>query len=323
MTSLARMVIADLYVCVGIVLCRIPCILGATVTGLLGARFWRCRTARPPPPPLPAARIDIRQRPLTAHHQSSYLFSLPLELRQCIYEHALGGHLVKLRLAASKGHKHYVIASMFYMPPEDPDKILNLRVHPPADEIPVALLRSCRQVYLEALPVLHRKNTFYFLAHEFHTVLLAALGEYCVHDIRNVYLRQDSVNKPGPTYASRWGAVFTLLKQMRGLECLSLELHAGVVVIDQTEPHPLGAVLGSAWGRGVLSIRGLRRFALFFSTGDPPMLPEFSFRLSERLRTLMTGERADERYAEFLAMSRAGRERRETAAVLEAAAVGH
>jgi hypothetical protein len=116
--------------------------------------------------------------------------------------------------------------------------------------------------------------------------------------------------------------VFALLKQMRGLECLSLELHAGVV-IDQTKPHPLGAVLGSAWGRGVLSIRGLRRFALFFSTGDPPMLPEFSYRLSERLRTLMTGEKADERYAEFLAMNRAGRGRRETAATLEAAAVGH
>jgi hypothetical protein len=53
------------------------------------------------------------------------------------------------------------------------------------------------------------------------------------------------------------------------------------------------------------------------------MLPEFSYRLSERLRTLMTGEKADERYAEFLAMNRAGRGRRETAATLEAAAVGH
>ncbi|KAF8209305.1 hypothetical protein K438DRAFT_1810816 [Mycena galopus ATCC 62051] len=300
----------------------VPCLIYGS--RLSERRFRRREAARPPPPPLPAARIDIWQRPWTEQSQSSRLLSLPLELRRCIYDHALGGRLVKLHIAASKYHKHYVIFSTCYEPVEDPDRILRLLIQPPADAIPVALLLSCRQIYLEALPILHQRNTFYFLAHEFHTAVVAALGRYCLPNLRSVYLRHDSgitalgSSRPIHQYDSQWPAMFALLRQMR-LESLVFELDPDVA-IDAAEPYPHCTVLDTAWARGLLSVRGLRRFTLLFARGGLPMLPGFNDSLLEQLRALLTDEKADEQYASFLAGNLPWQRRVETTAPPEAAA---
>ncbi|KAJ7237728.1 hypothetical protein B0H12DRAFT_1138444 [Mycena haematopus] len=320
MVSIARRLYNAVVAWVAIVLCHLPSIPYRVMCGsrLSKRRFLR-RVAQPLPPPLPATRIDMGRRPLAEQSQSSRLLSLPLELRQCIYVHALGGRLVKIHLAASKYHKHYVIVSTYYQPMEDPDKILHLQRQPFADDIPVAFLLSCRQIYLEALPILHQRNTFYFLAHDFHTVAFAALGQYCLQDIRSVYLRHDSastaLSKP-TSLDSQWTSVFSLLRQMR-LESLIIELPAGVVV-DDAEPYPHDAVLDSVWGRAVIHVRGLQCFTLFFTRGDPPLLPGFNNSLLRRLRALMTDEKADEYFASFLSGGQEGAG--ETAATLEAAA---
>ncbi|KAJ6500818.1 hypothetical protein C8R45DRAFT_979219 [Mycena sanguinolenta] len=298
MASMARRLYVTVVEWAAIALCLsyIPCraMLGR------GARLSKNRRGtRLFPPPLPTARIDIRRRAMAEQPRSSRLLSLPPELRQLIYDHALGRRLVKIQLAASKYHKNYVFASTFYQPIEDPDKIFEYQHQPLADDISVALLLSCRQIYLEALPILHRRNTFYFSVHDFHTVATAALGQYCLKDIRSVYLRDSSTALDKPLYFdSQWSTAFLLLRQMR-LESLTIELPASVIV-DETKPHPHDAVLDSGWGRGIVQVKGLRRFMLFFTSGDPPLLPGFNNSFLGRLRAIITGEKADEYEGSFL-----------------------
>ncbi|KAJ7490973.1 hypothetical protein FB451DRAFT_1389717 [Mycena latifolia] len=140
------------------------------------------------------------------------------KLRQCIYAVTLGGRVVTLGLVASASR----IKSMCHEPADDADNGPT-RLDVPAEKIPIALLFACRQVYLEALPILHQRNTFHFQVDEFEVVLLAALGRYCLPDIRSVYLCR--------TYHSfgvpNWSNVFELLRQM-GLHSLIFEFTARV-----------------------------------------------------------------------------------------------
>ncbi|KAF7359057.1 hypothetical protein MSAN_01246700 [Mycena sanguinolenta] len=296
MTSMARRLYVTVVEWAAIALC-LSCIPCKAILGR-GARLAKNRrAARLFPPPIPTARVDIRQRPMAEQAQNSRLLSLPPELRQLVYEHALGGRLVKIQLAASKYHTNYVFASTFYQPVDNPDKILLLQHRPPADDIPVALLLSCRQVYLEALPILHRRNTFYFLIHDFHMAAIAALGQYCLKDIRSVYLRDNSTAL-GIYFDSQWSAAFLLLRQMC-LESLTIELPASAIV-DEAKPHPHEAVLDSVWGRGIVKVRGLQRFTLFFTRGDPPLLPGFNHSILGQLRAIVTGEKVDEDDDSFL-----------------------
>ncbi|KAJ6555464.1 hypothetical protein DFH09DRAFT_1492835 [Mycena vulgaris] len=46
----------------------------------------------------------------------------------------------------------------------------------PADDIPIALLLSCRQVNLEVLRIMHQRNTFHFHAKELNTMVLGRTG---------------------------------------------------------------------------------------------------------------------------------------------------
>ncbi|KAJ6562308.1 hypothetical protein B0H19DRAFT_1144128 [Mycena capillaripes] len=75
----------------------------------------------------------MRRRTLWKQRPSFRLLELPLELRQCIYEYALGGRVIRLELVI---YAHPL--------PQRTGKV-------PADIIPAALLLTCRQAYIEAL----------------------------------------------------------------------------------------------------------------------------------------------------------------------------
>ncbi|KAJ6567095.1 hypothetical protein B0H19DRAFT_718759 [Mycena capillaripes] len=246
------------------------------------------------PPPLPSVRLDIRKCPPSQQPAECTLLHLPLELRQCIYEQALGGRLISLKLVASRTHGHTIVRSTYYKLPDDLHSAsILVGSSPAADRISTALLLSCRQVYLEALPIMHRRNTFHFLAHELEIIVLSALGGYCLSNIRSVCLRHHyrTMN------AAPWAMVFQLLHQMQLRE---LAFEFDFQLLEWSEITPQRDVLNTDWGRRVLGMRNLREFGLFFTNGDPPEYPVYRTNIAERLRQLIIGSEADERYKCFL-----------------------
>ncbi|KAJ7184622.1 hypothetical protein C8R46DRAFT_1064657 [Mycena filopes] len=189
----------------------------------MGGRIRRCGNVFTyTMPPLPKTRIDIRQLPMVVQPDTCYLLQLPLELRQRIYEDLLGGRLIRIELLP--GEFEGVPASIlpsYYTPDDDLARgavPIDRRVLA-ADFISPQLLRSCRQVYIEALPVLHQRNTFHLPADHLATVVDGALGSYCLPDIRSVYLECNIYPQDGPP-----DTVVPLLRRM-GLRRLAFEMN--------------------------------------------------------------------------------------------------
>ncbi|KAJ7723038.1 hypothetical protein B0H14DRAFT_3006078 [Mycena olivaceomarginata] len=268
------------YFC--LILCC-PCFCGIFVCGGVGGRcggvhvFERVLPTLPHPLPLPTPRIDIQHLPVKEQPQSCYLLSkLPLELRQCIFEQVLGGRLIDLLVVdgASKGWR--MVWSRCYVLVDNLAHARTRNIPPAAaDQLTPALLRSCRQIYAEALPILHQRNTFSFCASHLDMLVRYGLGEYCLPDIRSVY-----VYELRPSLASGWKDVFVVLHRM-GLE--------------QLDPR-----IDYSWARCVLKLRNLRRLELWLYYYDAGEYPE----LVERLRGLMIGPGADEKYQMFLEQCR-------------------
>ncbi|KAJ7303766.1 hypothetical protein DFH08DRAFT_903459 [Mycena albidolilacea] len=268
-----------------VILCC-PCLCAIFVCGGVGGKCGgkHVLPTLPDPLPFPTPRIDIQHLPVKEQPQSCYLLSkLPLELRQCIFEQVLGGRLIDLLVvdAASKGWR--MVWSRCYVLV---DNLAHARTRniPPAtaDQLSPALLRSCRQIYAEALPILHQRNTFSFCASHLEMLVRYGLGEYCLPDIRSVY-----VYELRPSSASGWKDVFVVLHRM-GLERVAFELKA------EPEMEELDPRIEYSWARRVLKLRNLRRLELwlYYGAGEDP-------ELVERLRGLMIGPGADGRYQMF------------------------
>ncbi|KAJ7690894.1 hypothetical protein B0H17DRAFT_1134163 [Mycena rosella] len=216
-----------------------------------------------PGPARPKQYIEIPGTPQAEQPPNCHLLKLPLELRQRIYELALGGRVIGLKRVrsapkpatavsdVSSESSDYVVQSTCYEISDSPNGSSN--IFGVTEGIPTALLLSCRQVYFEALPILHRYST---------------------------------LNSVRP----QWTAVFALLRQMR-LQSLTFEFQDR---LEGTELDPAGAVLDSPWARGVLGIRNLRRFELFFKNGASSEYSQYRINLAERLREVVVQPRAKE-----------------------------
>ncbi|KAJ6509193.1 hypothetical protein C8R47DRAFT_12676 [Mycena vitilis] len=285
--------------CVAIALC-FPCILCLMCSGGVGkcgTMAHKSRNQRPPanprkiprsPPPLPKPRIEIRQLPLAEQPQSCHFLKLPPELRDCIYEHLLGGRLITLMILGFPTEKFALVRSQCRL------AIDHLADDPiarslPADRISPALLRSCRQVYFEALRILHQRNTFHFKADQLETIVRSGLGYYCLPAIRSVYIYH-TPDAP-PFGRNPWTGVFTLLQQMN-LERAAFVFPVGPEVAGGS---PYSAVLDSPWGRGVLALRNLRRLEVWFDGNSPDAKG-----LVKTLQRLMIAPGTDEKYRTFL-----------------------
>ncbi|KAJ7684339.1 hypothetical protein DFH06DRAFT_4708 [Mycena polygramma] len=237
-------------------------------------------------------RIDISQRPPTEQPRSCRLLNLPLEVRQCIYEQALGGRVVCFHFVSP-----YKIRSACYEAVDYPSVNLQ-KLDMPADSLDTALLRTCRQIYLEARPILYQRNTFYFTAHDLEATVLFALGTHCLPDIRSVHLyhtyRQSQFVPP-------WAAIFPLLQQMR-LTHLVFQFELDNRLLNGHVPwfNSHVDVLEGTWAQSVLGIRNLYQFGLFFEGEEGPQDLGYRTQIAEGLRELMIGTRADERYKKFL-----------------------
>ncbi|KAJ7777177.1 hypothetical protein B0H16DRAFT_1504583 [Mycena metata] len=244
----------------------------------------------PYPSPLPTKRIDICRRRAIEQPASCRLLHLPLELRRIIFEFAVGSRLVRMEMVPNERVDALKIQTRCYRPSEVPDAPNNLLVS--GEKIPIALLLVCRSVYREVLPIIHQRYTFYFDVEDFQPALQAALGQYCLKDIRSLYLYHSYPNRP---LVRRWDSAFAMLQQMH-VESLSLEFE----ILEWTEVHPHTFSLDNAWCRGLLAIRKLHNLSIFFRNGNPADCPRHREAITQTLRDLMIGPGADERYNDLL-----------------------
>ncbi|KAF7375274.1 hypothetical protein MSAN_00414200 [Mycena sanguinolenta] len=287
--------------------------LALRLKSLLKARFRHGRVAprptTPPSPPrvnmtpLPMSRIDIHDKPLAEQPQSCLLLDLPLELRECIYDAALCGRWIRIK---AEEKQNRLVSRWSWFDPfgnaEDIDEAGDtdsLKSDPTA-EIPISLLLTCRQVHIEALPILYQRTTFCFPALNFDSLFDASLGRYSLLNIRRL-----SIYVPymyGGSYdfddQSTWPTVFPLIHKMPHLESLALDFGktiftaSGFFADSEVKMH-------TVWAHAVLSIRGLRHFRLSIKFVEG-VSPEREREIEQRFQRLMVGPGADERYQAFL-----------------------
>ena len=128
------------------------------------------------PSPLPEARRNLSQASLSAHSQPlSPLFAiLPLEIRQMIYFHVLGGEILHFT-HVSKRVVHQKLCLTEDCRGEEPSGDMPLCMPPYVnwldernripesgqfDSTSISLLQTCHAVYNEAISVLYSSNTF-------------------------------------------------------------------------------------------------------------------------------------------------------------------
>ncbi|KAJ7114127.1 hypothetical protein C8R44DRAFT_984662 [Mycena epipterygia] len=277
-----------------LVLCS-PCLCLRFVTRRRG---WRgCGGVMEPivlpyPSPLSTIRIDIgRDQPPIEQPRTCHLLHLPAELRDLILEMAVGNRLVHLDMVPNQEIDALIMQSTCYAPSEEPDTPNPLLIA--ADKIPVALLLSCRQVYLEALPIMHQRNTFYFYLKDFQSTIQCSLGEYCLPNIR--------LHDRGVQTIMPWEHAFLTLQQMR-LTALTLEFSRGLHW-TKLQPNIFSVDNACHWCRSLLAIRGLRNLDIFSRYRNPygPGHPMYRETVIQTLHELMIGLEADEKYKALLA----------------------
>ncbi|KAJ6468318.1 hypothetical protein C8R45DRAFT_1018283 [Mycena sanguinolenta] len=293
--------------------------LALRLKSFLRVRFRRGRIdPRPTPPPsplrvtlspLPTSRIDIHDNPLAEQLQSCLLLNLPLELRECIYDAALGGRWIKIKVenkqdrlvgrstwCKSFDNAEDIDGAGDIDEAGDTDSLSS----DPTARIPIALLLTCRQVYVEALRILHQRNTFCFPALNFDRLFDSSLGRYSLPNIRRLGIYVPYMY--GGSYdfddQSTWPTVFPLIHEMPHLESLALDFGktiftaSGFFVDSDVNMH-------TVWAHAVLGIRGLRHFRLCIKFVEG-LGPEREKEIEQRFQRLMVGSGADERYSAFL-----------------------
>ncbi|KAJ7881193.1 hypothetical protein B0H13DRAFT_2667686 [Mycena leptocephala] len=236
------------------------------------------------PSALPADRIDIaRSRPTIKQPPTCHLLRLPPELRRIVFEMAVGHRLVHLEMVILE--RNYILHTACYALSEAQDILNDMPI--PADKIPIALLRTCRSVYVEVLPTIHTRNTFCFQLGDFPAAIQSGLGMYCLPDIRNLYLYH---NYPTTSSEFVWARAHRILRRMR-LETLTLRFGSKV------DPSDFSVEKG--WFRDLLIFRDwhLRSLDIFFRIGS---LAGGPLPMTQTLRDLMIGPEADEKYKAFV-----------------------
>ncbi len=154
------------------------------------------------------------------------------------------------------------------------------------------LLKTCREIYLEAVEILYSTNTF--VLHDLDTLvtLPRSIAPQCLDSIRTLRLLKSSrVKMPyphprwrpySPTFGDTWRLFWEVVVRMRGLKDLEVYLEYGIDYY-RVEDEP-SSVTGTREGmlRPLLETWGLERFWLRYgvvSKGDVCLEPqEESFR---------------------------------------------
>ncbi|KAF7313333.1 hypothetical protein HMN09_00488800 [Mycena chlorophos] len=249
--------------------------------------------------PIPTQRLDMTATAPATAPECCYLLQLPTELRLVIFDVLLANHTIQVW--PSETELCGVEPAVFAPDPNKPRRLLRVPY------LGVAVLETCRQLYLEGLPVFHQRNIFQFDIRHFAKLFPCAPGLHCVGTVRHVSLLYSRWAD-----SELWTLTFDLLRMMQ-LETLSIISGISYNVRPLVESF----ALNKRWGRQLLAIRGLRALDITLSE---VWLQSHSSRvkqvdsdgrevdgllplkqLVDEYRTLMVGPKADERYLAFLA----------------------
>ncbi|KAF7313379.1 hypothetical protein HMN09_00493600 [Mycena chlorophos] len=249
------------------------------------------------PPPLPTKRVDISKTPPATPAEDCHILNLPQELRLMILENVLAGRILQLRPIpiGSSTKPCRIGAGGYTKDPSDSDASLARVRH-----LGIDVVHTCRHLYLEGLPILHRKNTYAFDISDFPRLFLGGLGMYCISDIRHLSLSLQLDDIHDEKDSER---VVELLHMMR-LETLQLNFE----LLFRFDEVLNFLSLDGAWAPRILAIRGLRAFKVKFPE-RPKALEHDPWETEQRqLATqlvaeycaLMVGPQSQEKYLAFL-----------------------
>lgn len=221
--------------------------------------------------PLPRERrvLSVSQKATNAG-----LFDrLPFEIRHLIYVYALGGELLHLtRTAASKEMGYH--ASQLSQPYLHHYHTAGR--HSPKHRL--CLLKTCRQIYIEASPVIYSANTFGISgAHNLPVFceFSRKIRKDCLNSITSIYIncqaddyvssnvraRSSPIERRGNVFLQDWKQTWEILAtHMPGLKDLKVRL------IKPYLPQ-LNFALEEDWVKPMLRVRGLRTFGFDLAQG--------------------------------------------------------
>ena len=199
------------------------------------------------------------------------LTKIPLELRQRIYIYALGSHLVHILLTPSRiAHICCTCPTLTHFSracyPSARHRIVPESVPIPPSDIAVALLRTCRQIYAEALHFLYSSNTFEIDDLSAFVLLARNMPPRGLSEIRTLHLTwsadypplQLEATKPATnvpyddaTYLRFWGVIAGQMPALRELRVGILDTW-WVRTLEMEDP----------WVQPIKQVKGLDVFEL-------------------------------------------------------------
>lgn len=224
----------------------------------------RSRSSKTESSPLPRERraLSVSQKVSNAG-----LFDrLPVEIRHMIYVYALGGNLLHLIRTATSNEIGYHACEW-----SQPYFHHYHTAGKPSPKYGLCLLKTCRQIYIEASPVVYSTNTFGFWgAHslsmfcEFSRTIrkdrldsIASIYINCQADdyvSSNAHARSSPVDRRRNVFLQDWRQTWEVLAtRMPGLKDLKVRL-------IKTYFPQLELALDEDWVKPMLDVRGLRRF---------------------------------------------------------------
>ncbi|KAJ7062099.1 hypothetical protein C8F01DRAFT_1136390 [Mycena amicta] len=297
-----------------------PFLLYSSCTGysLVGHFGHRCGE----PKPLPSRRIDVRSKKHAAQPNTcSFLHKLPLELRRCVYEEALGGRRILLFISNESddsGRRRIRARTTSMLLGREDIVSLVLRLPGQYHPIAIALLRGCRQIYAEAHEILLQSNVFDVFPDELDPIVRCGLGTNIalphirslrVHYWYNFYLPgSHGVFCPITTADSEYPQTTRMFKHIAAMPALTNLTFYFVRLHEPDFPEEVEykpeEMLDSPWARRLLgTIRNpkLQKVAMNFSFLYRENAEGAQWKDLERtVNEMMVGDGAEERYRQFL-----------------------
>lgn len=172
-------------------------------------------------------RLQPRERALTlppsqlvdSQPHADLLTRLPLELRLQIWQGCLGGHALEITVREGK----LVLESSRMIRPELSGPICGETDNSTAQYPWIPLLKTCRQIYAEAIDLLYSENAFYTAVPQSLFLIPQTLLPQRISSIRslNIYL---SVTAANGFYKHHLRKVWEALTRLDGLKTLHITL---------------------------------------------------------------------------------------------------
>ncbi|MCJ1460217.1 hypothetical protein MMC28_010596 [Mycoblastus sanguinarius] len=253
----------------GSILLCIPCFYAmVALEDLNTKRQYKATVPKPLPRKRRALSLSKGSAPVS---EIGLLSRLPYEIRQMVYVNVLGNKIIHLIHIAAKRRVGHVDYKLFDMP--------EYYANPGLNGLPngkLALVKTCRQVYVEAIDILYKTNTFgIFNCNNLatYTYFSQTIRPERLASITSMYIinQGNSFYFKGPNWTLLWEDIAT---KMPGLKDVKVR-------ITDAEPQLLSLDLDEDWVKAMLPVRGLKKFRFDVEEGSrgPFFAPPFRDRI--------------------------------------------